>query len=156
MPYNELIVTIDRRDDDALSRAAAELSADDAAVIATDLHRLDGASTLVEMLHWVVDCSSSRCTDATLFVVKGSALQPWRAAAAPNRTGRPFALNVGGRIVAVLVANPSSAAAVAALDILTSYASRALESMTLHKALGLVPPRIDRQTTNASLAAYLR
>lgn len=111
--------------------------------IASDLHRLDEASTLVEVLQWVVDCSRRRSTIATLFIVKGSALQPWREpdTESASRTGRAFPLNVGGRVVAVLFASPADAAAVAAIDILTSYASRALESMTLHKALGLVPPR---------------
>ena len=121
VPYNQLIVTVD---------------------IASDLHRLDEASALVEVLEWVIDCSRRRCTVASLFIVKGSALQPWRPSVhgPGHQTGRTFPLNVGGRAVAVLFANPQDAQAAAAIDILTSYASRALESMTLHKALGLVPP----------------
>ena len=110
--------------------------------VASDLHRLDEASTLVELLQWLVDCARQRAPHATLFIVKGSALHAWRATNEPSaQAGRPFHLNVGGRIVAVLFANPADARASAAIDILTSYASRALESMTLHKALGLVPPR---------------
>ncbi len=125
MPYNKLIVTVD---------------------VASDLHRLDEASALVEVLQWLVDCARRRAPHATLFIVKGSALQAWGEPSEPdNRTGRPFHLNVGGRVVAVLFANPADASASAAIDILTSYASRALESMTLHKALGLIPPRNDRQ-----------
>ena len=125
MPYNELIVTVD---------------------VASDLHRLDEASTLVEVLQWVVDCARRRDPLATLFIVKGSALHAWRdTGGSATRSGRPFHLNVGGRVVAVLYANPADAPASAAIDILTTYASRALESMTLHKALGLIPPRIDRQ-----------
>jgi hypothetical protein len=121
VPYNELIVTVD---------------------VASDLHRLDEASTLVEVLQWVVDCARRRAPLATLFIVKDSALHAWRNTSEPAaRTGRPFHLIVGGRVVAVLFANPADAPASAAIDILTSYASRALESMTLHKALGLVPPR---------------
>ena len=124
MPYNERIVTVE---------------------VASDLHRLDEASTLVEVLQWVVDCSRRRAAMATLFIVKGAALQPWREPGAEptSRAGRRFPLSVGGRVVAVLFANPPDEAAVAAIDILTSYASRALESMTLHKALGLVPPRAN-------------
>jgi hypothetical protein len=146
VPYNELVVTTDYRDDTALNRAAAELSAHDSAAIAVDLHRLDEASTLVDVLRWVVECSRRRSTEATLFIVKGSALQPWRDSgdAPASRAGRPFALNVGGRVVAVLVASPLNPQAVGALDILTRYASRTLESMTLHKALGLVPPRAKK------------
>ena len=114
--------------------------------VAADLHRLDEASTLVEVLQWVVDCSRRRSTIATLFIIKGSAFQPWREPGSEpaRRTGRAFPLNVGGRTVAVLFASPADAAAIAAIDILTSYASRALESMTLHKALGLVPPRAEK------------
>ena len=124
MPYNELIVTVD---------------------VASDLHRLDEASTLVEVLQWVVDCARRRAPVASLFIVKGSALHPWRdTSERSSRTGHAFHLIVGGRVVAVLFANPADAPASAAIDILTSYASRALESMTLHKALGLIPPRIDR------------
>lgn len=124
MPYNELIVTVD---------------------VAPDLHRLDEASSLVEVLHWVVDCSRRRATTAHLFIAKGSALHAWREpdTEPASRTGRAFPLNVGGRVVAVLFANPPDAPSGAAIDILTSYASRALESMTLHKALGLVPPRAE-------------
>ena len=146
MPYNELIVTTDHRDDTALNRAAAGLSANDAAALAADLHRLDEASSLIDVLEWLVECSRRRSTAATLFIVKGSALQPWRDSSdeAANRAGQPFALNVGGRIVAVLVANPPNPQAAAALDILTSYASRLLESMTLHSVLGLVPPRAQK------------
>ncbi len=114
--------------------------------VASDLHRLDEASTLVEVLQWVVDGSRRRATSVTLFIVKGSALQPWRESGTEpaSRAGRAFPLSVGGRVVAVLVANPPDEAAAAAIDILTSYASRALESMTLHKALGLVPPRAKK------------
>lgn len=131
MPYNELIVTVD---------------------VASDLHRLDEASTLVEVLQWVVDCARRRDSSATLFIVKGSALQAWRhTSEPPTRAGRPFHINVGGRVVAVLFASPADASARAAIDILTSYASRALESMTLHKALGLIPPRIDRQKTGSGV-----
>ena len=155
MPYNELIVTVDHRDN-ALNRAAAELSPDDARGIAIDLHRLDGVSTLVEVLQWTVDCARARCGEASLGIVRGSRLEPWRRALGPSENGQPFALNVGGRVVAVLHATPFTSSSAAALDILTSYASRALESMTLHKALGLVPPRIDRRSTQASVAAYLR
>jgi hypothetical protein len=125
VPYNELIVTVD---------------------LASDLHRLDEASTLVELLQWVVDCAQKRSTCSTLFIARGSALKPWRGAndAVGSRTGHGFPLNVGGRVVAVLFADPADAQARAAIDILTSYASRALESMTLQKALGLVPPHANK------------
>ena len=155
MPYNELIVTVDHPDN-ALNRAAAELSSDDARGIAIDLHRLDGVSRLVDVLQWALGCARARGGDASLSIVRGSRLEPWRPGAGQLPGRQRFALNVGGRVVAVLLATPPTSSAAAALDILTSYASRTLESMTLHKALGLIPPRIDRRITQASVAAYLR
>ena len=147
MPYNELIVTTDDREH-ALNRAAAELSPNGAAAIASQLHRLDGAASLGEVLQWLVESARRVSGEPQLFIVRGSALRPWRGTArAQPLAGRRFPLNVGGRAVAVLMATPDDAVAAATLDILTSYASRSLESMTLHKALGLRPPRIPKMSS---------
>ena len=144
MPYNERIVTTEDRHD-ALKGAAVEVSLNDASSIAIDLHQLDAAKTLAEVLEWVVASSRRRSAQATLFIRKGTTLRPWRPKGdeAATRAGRRFTINVGGRTVAVVVAQADESTA-AALDILTSYASRALESLTLHKALGLVPSRLPK------------
>ena len=148
MPYNELIVTTDDRNN-AQYRAAAELSPDSALAIASEIHRLDDASTLVEVLEWLVGGARRVASDVHLFVVHGSALRAWRSEQADHvsLSGRRFPLNVGGRVVAIIVASPRDDAAAATLDILAAYASRSLESMTLHKALGLVPPRLQKMSS---------
>ena len=149
MPYNELIVTTEDGNN-ALNRAAAELSPNGAVVIASEIHRLDNASSLVEVLDWLLDAARRVAGDARLFVVRGSSLRAWRDAPAdPDQLSSPqrVALNVGGRVVAVLAASSSNEAAAATIDILASYASRSLESMTLHKALGLVPPRVPKMSS---------
>src|SRR5687767_6625594 len=105
VPYNELIVTTDDRNN-ALNRASAELSPHGAVAIASDIRRLDDASTLVEVLEWLVDAVRRIAADAQLFVVRGSALRAWRGAQTDQLSaGRRFPLNVGGRVVAVLTAS---------------------------------------------------
>ena len=144
MPYNERIVTDEDRDD-ALNGAAAELCRTHTAGLATDLRRLDDASSLVEVLQRLLDCSRARARQVSLSMVKGSELRPWRTppgAVVDAAAGERFPLSVGGRVVAVLDADPAHQSSAADLDILTRYASRLLESMTLHKALGLVPPKM--------------
>ena len=145
MPYNELIVTTGEGNN-ALNRAAAELSPTGVPALASEIHRLDNASSLVEVLDWLLDAARRVAGDARLFVVRGSSLRPWRGTPADqlSSSDQRVALNVGGRVVAVLAASSSNGAAAAAIDILASYASRSLESMTLHKALGLVPPRVPK------------
>jgi hypothetical protein len=148
VPYNELIVTTDDRNN-AQYRAAAELSPNGASAIASEMHRLDDASTLVAVLEWLLDAARRVAGDAQLFIVRGSALRAWRGAQAEpaSLSGQRFPLNVGGRVVAILLASPRDEATAATLDILAAYASRSLESMTLHKALGLVPPRLQKMSS---------
>ena len=150
MPYNELIVTTEDGNN-ALNRAAAELSPNGAAAIASEIHRLDNASSLVEVLDWLLEAARRAAGDARLFVVRGSSLRAWRGAPADHdqlsSSPQRVALNVGGRVVGVLAVSSPNEAAAATIDILVSYASRSLESMTLHKALGLVPPRVPKMSS---------
>lgn len=61
----------------------------------------------------------------------------------PAATVPAFPVTVGGRVVAILYADAAQSAKPwpVMLEVLTRHASRLLESMTLHKAVGLVPPR---------------
>lgn len=180
MPYNGGIVILDERLGHALDRALAGARAkleddvralsDEAvdelhgsfdatmAELASDIHALDSAQTLREVLDVLVDSARRHVDRVGLFLIKEGRLRPWRLKGIERREGLEvaqktdarqaltFPLAVGGCVVAILYADnahadvPSSRWS-AAVDVLTRHASRVLESITLHQALGLVPPR---------------
>jgi hypothetical protein len=144
VPYNGRIVTFDDREH-ALNRAVAELCAAETAGLAAELHALDAAQSLSSVLHALVDAARRRAEHVELWIVSGSRRRMWRSegAADPDYRAVTFPLNVGGRVVAELRAGIAAAVGSAEpmIDALACHASRVLESMTLHKALGLVPPR---------------
>lgn len=113
----------------------------------------DNAGSLAEVLHALFD-GARRCADRVgIFLVNNGRLRPWRlegldlaAMAASGADYATFPIIVGGSVVAILYADVpradgAPAGRAAMLDVLARHASRLLESMTLHKALGLVPPR---------------
>lgn len=146
VPYNGRTVASEDREY-TLDRSAAEQCAAEAAGLAAELHALDEARSLSGVLHALVDAAQRRADYVALFLVNGPKRRRWRvegAADGGSRCSLTFPLNVGGRVVAVLHAETAAPDGSAApmLDILTCHASRVLESMTLHTALGLVPPRV--------------
>lgn len=159
MPYNDGIVSFDDRLRDALDRALAGARADlerdlsalareiiDATDLAADTRALDEAVSLADVLRALLNQAGRRAERAGMFLVTEGRVRPWplRGAgadvlqAAEGGHGT-FPIVVGGRVVAILSADPLRPESAAALDSLARYAGRLLESMTLHKALGLVP-----------------
>lgn len=131
------------------------------AVLAATTHACDEASSLGEVLHTLIDYGKRHVDRLGIFVVKDGRLRPWRLEGFGPSTPAPsgetiegalgsgsqppnaltFPLIVGGKVVAVLYAEnhtrPDRSPAL--LDVLACHASRALESMTLNKTLGLMP-----------------
>lgn len=162
MPYNDRIVSIDDRLRDALERAlgeahtslepelrtlAHELTDATTAALASAAEAFDRAPTLAGVLHALVDAAAQHADRVGLFLVRDGRVRPWQlrgvdetalASARADRT-TTFPLAVGGRVVAILYAEsaPPRAGGVRSLDVLTRYAGRLLESMTLHTALGI-------------------
>lgn len=162
MPYNGRIVSIDDRLRDALERALAEarislepelrtltheLTEATTAALASAAEAFDRAPTLAGVLHALVDAAAQHADRVGLFLVCDGRVRPWQlrgvdetalAGAHADRT-TTFPLAVGGRVVAILYAEsaPPRAGGVGALDLLTRYAGRHLEAMTLHTALGI-------------------
>lgn len=156
------IVSIDDRLRDALERALVEARASlepelrtltheltDAttAAIASAAEAFDRAPSLAGVLHALVDAAAQHADRVGLFLVRDGRLRAWElrgldetalASARADHT-TTFPLAVGGRIVAILYAEsaPPRAGGVGFLDLLTRYAGRQLESMTLHTALGI-------------------
>ncbi|MBI3050424.1 MAG: hypothetical protein HYY76_19185 [Acidobacteria bacterium] len=148
---------------DALDRALAGARADlehavralaqelvDAAGLAAAAQALDAAGSLTEVLQALVDQAGRHAERAGIFLVRDGRVRPWQlrgvdAAAAlqtrPADDNGTFPVVVGGSVVAILCADRVRPGSAAVLDMLARYAGRLLESMTLHKALGLVPPR---------------
>ena len=116
--------------------------------LAAAIHALDEAPSLAGVLQALVQCAGRHADGVTVFLVKEGRLREWRPDAGRLRSSgadgdamptATFPVIVGGRVVAILRAEVVHQPAI--LDVLTCHASRVLESMTLHKALGLVPPR---------------
>jgi len=120
------------------------------AELADATHAIDDAGSLAEVLDTLIGCARRQAGRAALMVVRNGRLAPWRA---PDSIAIPdavtFPVNVGGRTVALVSAAAADVSAgdrSSALDVLACHAGRVLESMTLHTALGLVPPRSVRRT----------
>lgn len=163
MPYNDRIVPLDDRLRDTLDRALAEVRANlereidglaqraavDVVGVCADIHALDDARALTDALR-ILTARARRHVDRAVVVVLKDGIAP-----PPFAGGSSFPLSVGGRIVAVLYADVSDQTSnmtqwQAVLDILTRHTGRLLESMTLHTALGLVPPRAEPRRAEAS------
>ncbi|OFW14595.1 MAG: hypothetical protein A3F70_06625 [Acidobacteria bacterium RIFCSPLOWO2_12_FULL_67_14] len=144
-------------------RTAAVAAADEVAAVAEACRTLGRASTLGGALDELPRAAARLAGRAALFVVRNGRLQLRRshgfdsASASPTAFARAFPLIVGGRVVAVLYAEfaDQGSESVAAgrwrdlLDVLTSHAGRVLESMTLHRALGLTAPRLENGPASA-------
>lgn len=130
----------------------------DMAGLAEATHALDAAQSLGEVLNTLADSASHFVDRVAVFMVRSGRLSAWRVKAAAaslvqdaaTRQVLTFPLTVGGRVVAILYVDSTHATHdgrsnrwPAMLDVLTCHASCVLESMTLHKALGLVPPRSE-------------
>lgn len=130
------------------------------AVLAATTHAFDEASSLGEVLQTLVEYGKRHVDRVAIFVVKDGRLSPWRLdgfdpSAPPSgeaiqsalaQGSHPsdaliFPLIVGRKVVAVLYAENQTRPdrSPAMLDMLACHASRALESMTLNKTLGLMP-----------------
>jgi predicted nucleic acid-binding Zn-ribbon protein len=131
------------------------------AVLAATTHAFDEASSLGDVLHMLVDYGKRHVDRVGIFVVKDGRLSPWQLegfdASTPPPSGEGiqaalaqgshpaealiFPLIVGRKVVAVLYAENQTRPdrSPAMLDMLACHASRALESMTLNKTLGLMP-----------------
>lgn len=155
-------MSIDDRLRDALERALAEARASlepelrtlarelsDArmAALASGAQALDRADSLTAVLHALVDAAAQHADRIGLFLVKDGRIRPWQlrgvdeAAVSSGRTdgATTFPVTVGGTVVAILYAEATTGRADGdrSLDVLTRYAGRLLESMTLHMALGV-------------------
>lgn len=162
MPYNGHIVSIDGRLRDALERVLAdaraslepelrtlahELSDARAAAVASSAQALDEAESLTQVLHALVDAAAQQADRVGLFLVTDGRVRPWELrgvdetmlSSARTDGTTTFPLTVGGRVVAILYAEAAAArpGGGRSLDVLTRYAGRRLESMTLHMALGI-------------------
>lgn len=180
MPYNDGIVTSEAQFRDALVRSlaggssgpepvelrtAAVTAADELAAVAEACRTLDRAAALGGALDDLTRAAARLAGRAALFVVRNGRLQLRRsdgfdsASAGPAASARAFPLIVGGRVVAVLYAeslNDGGESMAAGrrrdlLDVLASHAGRVLESMTLHRALGLTTPRLESRPGSARL-----
>lgn len=161
MPYNGGIVSIDTSLHDALERALAdararlepqlrtlahELSGARTAAIASSAQALDEAASLSAVLDALVGAAAQYADRVGLFLMTDGRVRPWQlrgvdaAALSSPRSDDAvsFPVTVGGTTVAVLYAEAAAGVASgSALDVLTKYAGRRLESMTLRMALGI-------------------
>jgi GAF domain-containing protein len=156
----------DHRLDDALARALAgarasfelelrtlahELPETTAAALASAAHALDRAGSLSATLRALVERAGHYADRVGLFLVRDDRVRAWRLdgvaesalTCAKTDGTTSFPVVVGGRVVAVLCAESTTprAGGVHALNVLTRYAGRLLESITLQAALGLTEPR---------------
>ena len=150
------------RFDDALDRALADARASlesdlravthelsDAAVtaLASSAEALDRAASLADVLRGLLDAASGYADCAGVFLVRDGGVRPWRLNGVDERAlssiqvdhATTFPVVVGGQTVAILYAEGGAPRA-GALDVLTRYAGRLLESRTLHLALGIAAP----------------
>ena len=163
VPYNGGIVSFDEQLREALGRALADAHAqvehDVHALADEELRRRSGermdelaraarafdeAESLTDVLRTLVDCAGRYADRVALLLVRNGRARWWGPVDVEGLTAHPsttYLVTVGWRVVAVLQAEAPDPAAAATLDVLTRYSGRLLESMTLHKALGLVPPR---------------
>jgi len=183
VPYNGRIVSFDDRLRDALDRALAgtraELERDVRALaeelqhaaqaqpqtagLASAIQKLDGAGSLSDVLHALLDGAAEHADEVGLFLVRDGRVRPWRRrgadAAGPTApaadSATAFPVTVGGQVVAILYVDRLRSAS-AAIEVLTRYAGRLLESMTLHTALGLTPPQHVRSPATPDGGANLR
>jgi hypothetical protein len=155
-------VSIDGRLRDALERVLAgaraslepelrtladELSDARTAALASSAQALDEAGSLTEVLHALVDAAAQHADRVGLFLVTEGRVRPWQLRGLDETTlssvrtdgATTFPVTVGGKVVAILYAEAAAgrAGGSRSLDVLTRYAGRRLESMTLHMALGI-------------------
>jgi hypothetical protein len=158
VPYNDGIVSTDDRLRDALERALAdararlepdlralthELADAVPATLASGAEALDRAGSLAEVLRALVSTAAEYADRVGLFLVRDGRVRPWQLSGVDETTvwtadadrAAAFPIAVGGEVVAILYAD--APASRAALDVLTRYAGRLLESKTLHMALGI-------------------
>jgi len=158
VPYNDGIVPTDDRLRDALERALAEararlepdlraltheLAEAVPATLASATEALDRSASLAEVLRALVSAAAQYADRVGLFLVHDGRVRPWQLSGVDETTvwtadedrAAAFPVAVGGEVVAILYAD--APALPAALETLTRYASRLLESKTLHMALGI-------------------
>ncbi len=153
---------MDERLREALERSLSGGRSSQGGALASSCRALDAARSLGAVLDSLAASAGSIADRAALFVVRNGRLRVWRmhgfarpAAGSPMPEAvraRTFPVLVGGRVVAVVHAEAvypeeRSTAADAwpeMLDVLACHAGRVLESMTLHLALGLTAPRLER------------
>jgi hypothetical protein len=159
VPYNGGIVSPDDRLRTALDRALAEarahlepdlraltheLTETAATALVSAAEALDRAGSLGEVLRALVAAAGTYAERVGLFLLRDGRVLPWHLNGIDVTTlsttdvdsVTAFPLTVGGQVVAILYADaPASRAG--ALDVLTRYAARLLESKTLHMALGI-------------------
>ncbi|MBI2187802.1 MAG: hypothetical protein HYU37_11910 [Acidobacteria bacterium] len=134
-----------------LRTLAHELPDTATAVLASAAEAIDRAGSLAGTLHALVEAAVPYADRVGLFLVRDGRVRAWRlngveeAAVTTTRTDRMtrFPISVDGSVVAILYAEGADARAggIPALDLLTRYTGHLLESITLHAALGLTPPR---------------
>jgi hypothetical protein len=158
VPYNGSIVSTHDRLGDALDRALAdararlepdlravthEVSEAVRATLSSATEEFDRAGSLGAVLRALVAAAGRHAERVGLFLVNDGRVRPWQLSGIDETTiwagdtnrATAFPVAIGGEVVAILYAD--APASRAALEVLTRYAGRVLESKTLHMTLGI-------------------